>query len=69
MIEPELYSDSLHQPQDMVNKYAKDNTAQKYSKAVTKVNTVVSDGKYCCSFEYIFSMQYWILGVKKRLKG
>jgi hypothetical protein len=45
----------------MVNRYAKDMMAQKYRKAVIKVRTVLSDAPKEC----IFSMQNWILRVKK----
>jgi hypothetical protein len=48
-------------PQDMVNKYAKDMIAQKYSNAVIKVSTVLSDGINVC----IFSIQNWILRLRK----
>ena len=34
----------LYKPQDIVKIYAKDMIAQKYSNAVMKVNTVLSDG-------------------------
>ena len=44
-------------PQDIVNKYANDMMAQKYKKAVIKVNTVLSESLNEC----IFAMQDWIL--------
>ena len=50
--------------QDIVNRYAKDMTAQKYSKAVIMVKTVLSDTLIDLN-GCIFSMRYWILRLKR----
>jgi hypothetical protein len=56
-----LFKTGLQPGQDIVNRYANDMMAQKYRKAVIKVRTVLSDACFVC----IFSMQNWILRVKK----
>jgi hypothetical protein len=56
-----IFDDRSLRNQDIVNKYAKDMTAQKYSKAVIMVSTVLSDTLIDLN-RCIFSMRYWIYG-------